>query len=179
MVLDACLNMTSAQWDQIMRHLQPRAGDPEQAGFGYARIIEHHVPRCDMRLVDWQAITASAFQTQSVDYLELVDAVRGEVIKRAHDLRACLIEFHSHPLQSLAQFSWSDARGFADWVPHIQWRLPGRPYAAMVVARESFDSLIWNGAGARPSAYVTINADSRVMRPTGLSIGRWEHISDI
>jgi hypothetical protein len=85
-------------------------------------------------------------------------------------MRCSLIEFHSHPAPWPAQFSGSDFHGFDEFVPHVLWRLKGRPYAAVVVAPRGFDALAWVTS---PRQLLGVNAvvlGNEKIFPTGLSL---------
>jgi hypothetical protein len=114
-------------------------GNDEQAAFGFAD--------WDSTGTFWitaiELIPPEGFAFQSAYHIELSAETQARVIKHAFDLGACLIEFHSHRSKWPAQFSWSDFRGFEDFVPHVRWRLAGRPYAAVVFHESSFDGLAW------------------------------------
>ena len=107
------------------------------------------------------------------DYLELSDACRARLIKRAHDTGLCPLEFHSHLGGDPPAFSIADKCGFEDFVPHIRWRLGNRPYAAIVVSRGGFDGLVWSGVGHDPEALDSIRTGGRIMRPTQLTLPYW------
>lgn len=92
-----------------------------------------------------ELMSGADIASQSDVHVELADAARARVIKRAWDTDAALIEAHSHGPRGVASFSASDLAGFEDWVPHVMWRLRGRPYAALVVAGASWDALGWIG----------------------------------
>jgi len=85
----------------------------------------------------------SDFLAQRSDYLELSDETRQRVIQTAHERRLGVVEFHSHPFPMAAQFSFADYVGLQETVPHMLWRLKGRPYGAVVVGPNDFDGLIW------------------------------------
>lgn len=124
-------------YEALRGHLDARA---EQVGFFLADW------RPDERrfvLRDWRTISLEGFEHQSNFHVSLTDEVRGEVIKWAWDSGACLIEAHSHGRWGPAKFSSSDLWGFDKWVPHLWWRLRGRPYAALVMAGEMFDAVAW------------------------------------
>ena len=93
-------------------------------------------------------------------------------IKRAHDPGTCLVEFHSHTGPWPAAFSGSDLIGFREFVPHIWWRLKGRPYLAVVACRSTFDGFAWIAGPTAPVPIAGILNDETLMEPTGLS--RWE-----
>jgi hypothetical protein len=102
------------------------------------------------RVIDSLFIPGTGFDAQSPWHLTLTDAQRGEVIKWAHDRDGALIEAHAHGGGGRARFSCTDLEGFEESVPHIMWRLPGRPYAALVVAGSTFDGLAWQAKRQPP-----------------------------
>ena len=56
-------------------------------------------------------------------------------------------------------FSPSDLWGFQAWVPHLFWRLRGRPYAALVTAGDTFDALAWVDSAEQPEQVDQIELD--------------------
>jgi hypothetical protein len=120
-------------------------------------------------LVEWIAIPATGFASRSGWHLELTDEMRARVIKRAHDLGACLGEFHSHRGRERPSFSPSDLLGFEEFVPHVWWRLKGRPYLAMVVSTEGLDGLVWRSGPRRPERLGGVLVDGRVLKCSHLS----------
>jgi hypothetical protein len=98
-------------------------------------------------LREWRPMPPEAFEHQSAYHVTLRDEIRPEIIKWASDADACLVEVHSHGDDGIAWFSPSDLYGFDEWVPHVRWRLRGRPYAAIVTAGDSFDALAWLAEG--------------------------------
>lgn len=94
-------------------------------------------------VVRLEVMTGADVESQSSLHVTLADEVRPRLIKTAWDSGHCLIEAHSHGPRGPAGFSPSDLHGFDDWVPHVRWRLGGRPYAALVVAGQSWDALAW------------------------------------
>jgi hypothetical protein len=108
------------------------------------------------------------FVYQSSSHIELSDSVRSRIIKNAHDAGAAIVEVHSHTGGWPAQFSPSDHLGFADWVPHVRWRLKGKPYGALVVTKSGFDGFIWRDAIPDRIGRIRV-IGGRSLRPTGLS----------
>jgi hypothetical protein len=80
---------------------------------------------------------------QSAYRVTLRDEVRPGIIKWAWDAGACLVEVHSHSDLGDAWFSPSDIWGLREWVPHVRWRLRGRPYVAIVSDGSTLDALAW------------------------------------
>lgn len=169
------IHLPESTLDGLRGHLLPRGGVCEEAAFLFAhtqRGPEHTI----LSVVEVMLIPPEGFASRSGFYLELADATRASIIKRAHDLDAGLIECHSHPGQRGACFSWSDLHGFDDFVPHARWRLAGRPYAAVVFASDSLDALAWIDTSPKPTAIARINAAGRIVRPTGHTLDDWSSI---
>jgi hypothetical protein len=92
------------------------------------------------------------------------------VLKKATAGGFCLCEIHSHPFsKSDTQFSYSDKAGFAEFVPHIWWRLKGRPYFAIVLGQRECDALGWLKNPLHPDPVSEIQFGSKRYEPTGLS----------
>lgn len=163
--------------EEIRGHLLPRGGICEEAVFLFA----HPSIESDSLVLSafgTTPIPPNGFAHRSLFYLELTDETRAEVIKRAHDLGAGLIECHSHPGQRRACFSWSDLHGFDEFVPHVRWRLQGRPYAAMVFATDSVDALAWHGERSEAVGVRCIRAGGVTVEPTGLTVVNWRDLYD-
>jgi hypothetical protein len=160
-----------ALWD----HLVPRHHVVEEAAFAYA--ADETADGSEIfRCIEWAPVPPDGFASRSAFRLELADSTRASAIKRAHDLGACLVEFHSHTGRWPAAFSESDLAGLAEFVPHIWWRLKGRPYLAVVVARTGFDGFVWITGPGTPHSLTGVIAGEKVLTPTGLS--RWEPEAD-
>lgn len=151
----------------LWRHLLADERGPEEAAFVFA-----HVPAVDadsvFEYVDWFPVPPEGFAWQSAFHFELTDETRATVIKRAHDLGASIVEFHSHRGAWPAQFSGSDWIGLEEFVPHVRWRLKGRPYGAVVVTPTGFDGLAWVRSSATPIR-LKLLANGQVLEPTQLS----------
>jgi hypothetical protein len=113
-------------------------------------------------LREWRPMPPEAFEYQSAYHVTLRDEMRPKIIKWAWDADACLVEVHSHGCDGLAWFSPSDLYGFDEWVPHVRWRLGGRPYAAIVAAGDSFDGLAW--LDAEKSRFRSLRSRSTALR---------------
>ncbi len=111
---------------------------PEEVAFAYAR-FEDEV----FEVVGLEVMTGGDVESQSGRHVILADGVRPRLVQTAWSSGHCLIETHSHGPRGYAEFSPSDLLGFDEWVPHVRWRLRGRPYAALVVAGENWDALAW------------------------------------
>jgi hypothetical protein len=131
-------------YHDVRIHLRGRL---EQAGFFLADFDVH-----DRTFVlrQWRPIMRDGYDVQTAYHITLRDEVRPEIIKWAWDADACLVEAHYHSDDGNASFSSSDVWGFEVWVPHVRWRLRGRPYAAIVMAGEAFDGIAWIDAVDKP-----------------------------
>lgn len=152
----------------LLTHLLPPQGGAEEAAFVFVRLMEASDNRT-FEYVEWLPVPAEGFAAHSPFHFELSDAMRATVIKRAHNLGASLIEFHSHDGPWPAEFSASDWEGFEEFVPHVRWRLRQRAYAAVVVAPTGFDALVWLDAADAPTRLDAIVVDGRRLEPTRLS----------
>lgn len=166
----ALIRIGAAELERLRRHLlrTPRC---EQGAFLFCRHSvsgAEHVFACE----DWSPLERSDFEVQAGDYLELTDAARARIIKQAHDRGLCLVESHSHPGPYPAAFSWSDITGLGEFVPHVRWRLRGRPYAALVFAQTGFDGLAWTEAGSAPRQLLAIETEKGRLAATGLTLAR-------
>ncbi len=169
------ITMPTVTYDALIKHLLPPNAYCEEAAFLFAEFSNDHGGSLSFQVIDWRPIPPNGFAYRSSDYLELKDGIRASLIKKAHDLNACLIECHSHPRFS-PQFSWSDCLGLKEFVPHVRWRLKGRPYAAVVVAADGFDSLVWHDKGSKPDDFAAIDIEGHYMEPTGYTLTNWELI---
>jgi hypothetical protein len=134
-------------FDYLRQHL----ARPEQVVFGYAR---YHEGRFDV--VDIDAIAGRDIESQSKVHVALADGIRPRLIQSAWKRDLCLIEAHSHGPEGRAKFSMSDLLGFEEWVPHVRWRLQGRPYAALVCAGETWDAIAWRHPPTSPEPVAAI-----------------------
>lgn len=168
------LRLDSTLKDALWRHLVPADGTIEQAAFLY---VGHTVVGDDLvfDVVTHELLPRSDFAEQHSDYLELADTARARIIKRAHGLNASVVEIHSHPSGWPAEFSLSDRAGLRETVPHVRWRLKGRPYLAVVVARSSYDALLWHGQSDNPEPLV-LEVDGECQLPTGRSVRSWHDV---
>ncbi len=157
-------------WATVTSHLLPSAECAESAAFlfGHYNSEEQIISAMGCHLCDRSDLVA-----QSTDYLELSDDGRARLIKRAHDENACLVELHSHPFSAHAVFSLLDISGLRETVPHMLWRLRGKPYAAVVVARQSFDALVWADDIRHPERLEAIVVGDRHLKPSDSSLRLW------
>lgn len=161
--------MITAVGDLYRPARQHLRGRIEQVGFFLADFDQE---RPAFVLREWRPMPPEAFEFQSAYHVTLRDEVRPEVIKWAWDAGACLVEVHSHGDAGPAGFSPSDIWGFEAWVPHVRWRLRGRPYAAIVTAGDTFDALAWLNGSAEPSQVERLEVDDEIYIATALTLSR-------
>ena len=163
------LHVPSSVYEEVLAHLLEKDAASESVGFmfvvpgsyeGDTHVYEH---------VEWFPVPPDGFVENSWHHIELTDETRSKVIKRAHDLGASIVEFHSHLGPQPAKFSPFDRRGLQEFVPHVWWRLRRKPYFAVVVAHTGFDGLAWTMDPERPQHLDGIAVGDRVFQPTKLS----------
>lgn len=157
--------------DKIKSHLFPKGNEDEQALFLFATFDSDND---SLKVIDHLFLSGDDFNIQSRWHIELKDEIRSQLIKKAHDLNASIIEVHSHVDQKIARFSESDFYGFEEFVPHILWRLRNRPYVALVFTENNFDALIWFKKDDDPKSISSIKAADIYYYPTNKSISRYE-----
>ena len=128
-----------------------------------------------LRIIDIKVLMPQDFTMQTARYLELRENVLQEMILRAHRTNTALVEAHSHPFTKgpRVHFSPLDCEGLADVGPHVSWRLPGRPYVALVLGWDAFDSLYWEGGERRPRGYVDLLVGGQVVCASRESERSW------
>ena len=157
---------------ELMKHLLPTHTQREQAAFLYAQ-ARHSRDEVRFDVIETRKLATDDFAVQLRDHFELCDKSRAEVIKRAHDLRASLVEIHSHTGPWPAEFSISDRMGLRETVPHMWWRLEERPYIALVVTKTEFDALVWLDDPKVPRDLDAWRVDTRMFFPTNNSLRGW------
>lgn len=109
--------------------------------------------------------------------LKLKEDAQAKIIKWAWDNKACLIEIHSHPVYKVAtSFSSYDLDGFEEFVPHVWWRLKGKPYIALVFGQMDYDSLAWIDNPNDSVAIEGILVNGKLLKPTNntRSLNLWK-----
>ena len=159
------LDLSKDYYTALWRHLQ--SSQVEEAAFAYAQPMSDRAGL--FRVVDWQPVPAEGFVYQTEIGFEITDEMRGLVIKRAHDLDASLVEFHSHKVKWPAEFSPSDLYGFTEFVPHVWWRLKSKPYFSVVVSSTDFDAFGWITDPKTPQYLDALAVAGEIYTPTKLS----------
>lgn len=176
-MVTASLALPETEYRRIMAHLLPDRPRREEAAFIFAR-GDRTEKAALFWLLEWWPISTADLECHEADYLELNNETRAQLIKRAHDLGASIVEFHSHIGPWPAAFSLADRKGLEEFVPHVWWRLKGAPYMAFVVTRSGFDGLVWLESPTKPRSVGGIIAGDRVLEPTRLTLAHWER-SDV
>jgi len=166
------IDLTELQYRAIWEHLLPEGATHESAAFIFAEFQKVNKSLV-IEAQDYFLVGQDGFKAQYDDYIELSDESRIAIIKKAHQTNTALIELHSHPFNSpwAAAFSLADMTGFEETVPHMWWRLPGRPYAAIVVSPCGFDSLVWLKDPHSPECLTALRVEGELLKPTGMTLG--------
>ena len=152
----------------VWAHLLEDEPKMEAAGFIFSKHLRQGEAH-EFQALEWYPIPPEGYLLRNSYHFVLTDQVRAEVIKRAHDLSASLVEFHCHRGPWPARFSLSDQAGFQEFVPHVWWRLRRRPYLAVVVAESDFDALVWIEGPETPQYLTGIVVDGTTIEPTRFS----------
>ena len=122
---------------------------------------------------EWFLDVHRDYQISTEMHVALEPDVVPRMVKRAHDLACAVVEIHGHYWPgSATKFSRYDVAGLKELVPHILWRLPARPYFAMVVGVESFDALSWTTSDA-PVTVDAVVVGGMPLAPTSRSVAMW------
>ena len=162
------LHIEPDMYREVWEHLLSQDQVTESAGFmfvkpdlhGNVQVFEH---------IEWFPVPPEGFLELTDRHFSLTDETRAWIIKRAHDLGASIVEFHSHKGPWPAVFSLTDQMGLQEFVPHVWWRLKGTPYLAVVVAPTDFDGLVWITDSVSPQNLDGIVSGGAIHRPTQLS----------
>lgn len=163
------LKMTDTIFRDIWSHLLPTPAQKEEACFALASVNKTK-DSIVFQVVEWIPLEGGDFSCQYGDYLELSHEKRAEVIKKAHDMKMSLLEFHSHPFPYPAEFSFADLNGLQEFVPHVWWRLKERPYMAIVVSPSGYDALVWVDNPMVPARLDQIKTDFMRIKPTNITL---------
>jgi len=164
------LHLTSRAYEAVRAHLLQ--DNSEQAAFLFIT-TDLRKNECTLEVVEYYLVPEGELAGGGDPYyLELTDEAKSKVIKMASDRKTALGEAHSHPFSlSRCSFSPSDLEGFKEFVPHVWWRLRGKPYLALVMGQRSFDALVWLKDPETPTALDGLMLDRiRSLKPTGLTI---------
>jgi hypothetical protein len=165
------INLPASAYQRILQHLFPNKVRYESVSFIFAAVKESRLS-IDFNFVDWYAVKSNEYDSRSLWYVELKDNMRPKIIKKAFDLDAAIVEVHSHPHNANAEFSGSDLAGLQEFVPHVLWRLKGKPYAALVFSISEFDGLVWTKNPWHPQQLTELVVNDRSLRANGLTLNR-------
>jgi hypothetical protein len=159
---------TRIEWDSARRHLLQNDDEQVVAVFGRVEIRNpEKLDEISLVAIDSYHCVPTDFSFQSSYHIELAHETQARLIKRAWDVDCALIELHSHVGRfASAAFSPSDLSGFEEFVPHVRWRLRGKPYLAIVVTAAEFDALAWLGDSLSPQPLECIQLENFQLRPT-------------
>ena len=166
------LAISGCRHRDLWRHLLPQDTLQEQAAFLFC-VQRMEGDDIIFETVDVALLVSDDFSMQDEDSLELTNDCRARLIKRAHELRASLVEIHSHPQANGAAFSRSDRIGLKETVAHMRWRLKGRPYVALVVTPSGYDALVWTHETVSPSRLGGLRAGPTLYEPENTSLREW------
>lgn len=163
------LELPAGSYRNLRHHLLPKFPKNEEVVFVFVDSFKDD-ETLTFRFKDWYPLKPEDYVSRSASHLELTNQIKAEMIKKAHELGCSLIEFHSHLGQKSAKFSPTDWYGFEEFVPHVMWRLKGKPYCAVVVTTRSLDALVWIDKGADPISLSRIAVEGKTFTPTNNSI---------
>lgn len=166
------LKIDSQVYGSLLNHLLPEGDAREQAAFLFAQGRQIH-DEYVLEVIEVERLLGRHFIVQESNYLEMSDPKRAELIKRAHDLEASLVEVHSHLGPWPAAFSSSDRTGLKETVRHMWWRLKRRPYGALVVTKFDFDALLWLENPNKPRPLDGLVVGKKLLKPTNNSLRGW------
>lgn len=122
----------------------------EQGAFLFA-VPEQGANALTLQVKDAHLVSLEGWRVQSEVYLEMQDAERARIMKKARDSALGVIDCHSHPGSlDKAWFSPSDQTGITEFAGYAKWKLDGLPYVAMVWGESSVDAVLWCGDFTEP-----------------------------
>jgi len=143
-------------YKRIHKYLIPKLMDVENVAFIFTEVLKEN-KNIQLKFKSWYAVKPDEYKYRSRHYVELKDEMRPKIIKMAFDLNAAIIELHSHLSDKRVRFSPSGIEGFGEFVPHVLWRLKGKPYTAIVFSKKAFDGLIWIDDARKPNQLTKIS----------------------
>lgn len=165
------VNLPARPYQRILKYLFPSKVKHESVSFIFTAVKKTSLS-LDFNFVEWYNVKSNEYESRSLWYVELKDNIRPKIIKKAFDLDVAIVEVHSHPHNASAEFSGSDLVGLEEFVPHVWWRLKGKPYAALVFSMSDFDGLAWIKSPAYPQQLTELLVDGRGLQPNGLTLSR-------
>ena len=124
-----------------------------------------------LNVKDYYLIPEDGWQVQLDVYLEMKDSERSKIMSIARKGGYGVIDCHSHPgSDNEVQFSPSDCHGITDFAAYTNWKLGGKPFAAIVWGEASFDAVVWmtDFKKALPLDELRISGDRNlILKPEG------------
>lgn len=170
--MKSVIDIDPGVWQSLREHLLLRDPLREQAAFLFASECATE-SGCTLSVVGIRLVDAEDLAFHSAYHLELKAETWTRVIQDAYQRKAALIEVHSHLGDKSAEFSLSDLHGLASTVPHVAWRLKGRPFAALVLTQNDFDALFWYSGQSNPLTVSALQIGNQELFPTNFSWSRW------
>lgn len=156
------ITIPSAIHEKLRNHLFQN--ELEQGAFLFAN-VEQNTNEVNLLVQDVYLVPPNGWQVQLEVYLEMKDSERAKIMALARTGGYAVIDCHSHPgSDDEVQFSISDRYGITDFAAYANWKLNGKPFAAMVWGEESIDGVYWmdNFKNAFPVDEVVIKGDKVV-----------------
>lgn len=142
----------------------------EQGAFLFAE-VKQNLLGMHLFVKDFYLVPADGWEVQEDVYLQMKDSERAKIMKMARDKNLSAIDCHSHPRAAdNVWFSPSDVAGINEFAQYAKWKLPGKPFAAMVWGEKSVDAVLWYGDFARGQRVHKIKiagTPTKTMAPTG------------
>jgi hypothetical protein len=140
--------------------------DLEQGAFLFGQAAED-----TFSVVDVHLVPESGWEVQLEVYLEMKDSERARIMAKAVQMRASVVDCHSHPgARDDVWFSPSDIAGINAFAQYAKWKLRGGVYVATVWGESSVDAVFWSGSFERPARIECVEIDEprpRQLIPTG------------
>jgi hypothetical protein len=122
----------------------------EQGAFLFADVSQSS-KELNLAVQDIYLVPPDGWQVQLEVYLEMKDSERSKIMALARKSGFAVIDCHSHPgSDDEVQFSPSDRYGITDFAAYANWKLGGKPFAAMVWGENSFDAVVWSNDFKNP-----------------------------
>ncbi len=156
-------------YHDIHNYLFPKKVRFERVTFIFTKISKTN-GYLNFQFKSWYPVKLHEYEYRSRVHVELKDRMRQKIIKMAFDIDAAIVELHSHVYSAPARFSPSDFQGFEEFVPHVWWRLKGKPYAAIVFSKLDFDALVWIDNSEDYEQLAEIVVGKQHLYPNGLTL---------
>lgn len=169
MVVRSAVCIPDEVYRDIRNYLIPKSAHTERVAFIFMTVSRFE-DSIQLRYKRWYPVKSDEYEYRSLWFVELRDEMRPKMIKMAFDLDASIAELHSHPYPSPARFSPSDLAGLDEFVPHVMWRLKGKPYVAIVFSHSDFDALIWIDDPRNPRQLTEMIVGDRHLHPNALAL---------